>query len=302
MSGILGNINYVDLGDYYSIYGVVSIIVVLLLLWFFVRTNLDSNRCGYCKKNTNTNLVYCDICQHRKPFNFARCKICNTPKPFCNCDDSSYNKISNSFTDRAKYVLSDMEAVTNAEITRYTSTNNHLSDRILLREGMFPFEESQVLKDLPEFSTAYDLPVPETPAKQTHKLHTGMYGGVPVRIYDVRDTIHGSEWNHNEAIYIPNMRTAYKNVITPREKMFWDDSDDYNLPVESAEVKADYKRPNHTTDLSDMTCMSCGKNLPNCLCEYRERDSNGSCLLCRKQAYKCRCTKEELLNILSLHA
>lgn len=279
MSGILGNINYVDLGDYYSIYGVVSIIVVLLLLWFFVRTNLESNRCGYCKKITSTK--YCGVCQYREPYNFARCKICNTPKPYCNCDDSNYNKISNSFTDRAKYVLSDMEAVTNAEISRYPNADNSQNSR----EGMFPFEESQVLKDLPEFGPEYDLPVPEIPVKPTHKLHTGMYGGVPVRIYDVSDAIHGSEWNHNEAIYIPNMRTAYKNVVTPREKMFWtDDSDDY--------------QNNHTTDPKDMTCMSCGKNLPNCLCQYRKRDSNGLCSLCGKQAYQCRCTKEELQNIL----
>ena len=296
MSGILGNINYIDIGEYYSIYGVTSIIVVLLLLWFFVRTNLDSNQCGYCKKNTNTGTKYCGMCQYREPYNFARCKICNAPKPFCNCDDSNYNKISNSFTDRAKYVLSDMEAVTNAEITRYTNIDTNNGYRQNSREGMFPFEESQILKDLPEFGPAYDLPVPEIPAKQTHKLHTGMYGGVPVRIYDVSDTIHGSEWNHNEAIYIPNMRTAYKNVITPREKMFWGDSDDYNLPAKSAKV--DYKRPNHTTDLSDMTCMSCGKNLPNCLCQYRERNGNGLCSLCGKQAYECRCTKDELQNIL----
>jgi hypothetical protein len=33
-------IHYIDLGEYYSIYGIVTLIIVLLLLWYFVRSSL----------------------------------------------------------------------------------------------------------------------------------------------------------------------------------------------------------------------------------------------------------------------
>jgi hypothetical protein len=42
------NIKYVDYSEYYMVYGVVSLICVMLLLWYFVRTNAfnTSSACG----------------------------------------------------------------------------------------------------------------------------------------------------------------------------------------------------------------------------------------------------------------
>lgn len=41
-----GVIHYIDAGDFYSVYGISTLIVVLALLWYFVRSNLDTpHRC-----------------------------------------------------------------------------------------------------------------------------------------------------------------------------------------------------------------------------------------------------------------
>jgi hypothetical protein len=46
----LGVIHNIDVGSYYSIYGVTSLIVILMLLWFFIRTNI-SNKNSKCREN-----------------------------------------------------------------------------------------------------------------------------------------------------------------------------------------------------------------------------------------------------------
>lgn len=41
MSSIYASI--LDIGDYYQIYGVITLIVIILLLWFFIRTSMESS-------------------------------------------------------------------------------------------------------------------------------------------------------------------------------------------------------------------------------------------------------------------
>lgn len=38
-------IHYVDQGEFYSVYGISTLICVIMLLWFFVRTNMENSRC-----------------------------------------------------------------------------------------------------------------------------------------------------------------------------------------------------------------------------------------------------------------
>jgi hypothetical protein len=37
-------IHYVDMGDFYTVYGIATLIVILLLLWYFVRSNLEEEK------------------------------------------------------------------------------------------------------------------------------------------------------------------------------------------------------------------------------------------------------------------
>lgn len=43
----MATIHYLDIGEYYSIYGALTLIVVILLLWYFIRTNLTSGECKH---------------------------------------------------------------------------------------------------------------------------------------------------------------------------------------------------------------------------------------------------------------
>lgn len=48
-----GVIHYVDAGEFYSIYGISTMIVVIALLWYFVRSNLSTQRCVEGLNNPN---------------------------------------------------------------------------------------------------------------------------------------------------------------------------------------------------------------------------------------------------------
>jgi len=38
-------IHYIDAGDFYSIYGITTLIIIILLLWYFVRSHMYVNKC-----------------------------------------------------------------------------------------------------------------------------------------------------------------------------------------------------------------------------------------------------------------
>lgn len=46
----LGIIHNTDIGNYYSVFGVTTLIVLLMLLWFFIRTNISHNH-GKCREH-----------------------------------------------------------------------------------------------------------------------------------------------------------------------------------------------------------------------------------------------------------
>ena len=139
-------IHYIDSSEYYNVYGVSTLIVILLLLWYFIRTNLEEN----------------DV----------------------NCD------------------------------RRYS------------REGLvgITIEDPEILAMMPEFQPDFDtVPLQLTPPNEPkpYKFWSGTYGDVPLNIYDVKDVAYKPEWDHRTAMYIPNMRTSYKNTYTPIESSFW---------------------------------------------------------------------------------
>jgi hypothetical protein len=136
-------IHYIDSSEYYNVYGVSTLIIILLLLWYFIRTNLEEND-GTC------------VHRHR------------------------------------------IEGLTT--------------------------EDPAILAFMPEFQPDYGtIPIQLTPLNEPkpYKFWTGTYGDVPLSLYDVKDVAYKPEWDHKTTIYIPNMRTIFRNTYTPIEASFW---------------------------------------------------------------------------------
>ncbi len=228
---LLGIIHYIDADNYYMIYGIATLIIVLLLLWFFIRTNLeyDNKRCSKCYKKINGSS--CNNCSHK--IQGSKCNLCSMPKQFCNCAEEVSASRKPIRTSEQSNLLTDIETKIKTEGCAYKSqnlTNDKLNDILpeQTREGMFPMEDPSILSQFPEFQEPDVQPINMTGGNKPYKLQKGIYGGVSVYTYDVSDAMYGPEWDLNTGIYIPNMRTAFKNVITPREKMYWDD-DEINI-------------------------------------------------------------------------
>ncbi len=145
-------IHYIDAGEFYSVYGISTLIVLILLMWYFVRSNLESG----CSAH---------------------------------------------------------------------SANHHSSVRST-KEGLggIPIEDPDIMKFMPEFNGTFEYePIQITPEGEepSYKFWAGTYGDVPLNIYDVKDIAYKPEWDHNTAIYVPNMRTIYRQTYTPIEASFW---------------------------------------------------------------------------------
>lgn len=153
-------IHYVDSGNFYSVYGISTLIIILLLLWYFIRSNISQDY--YSEK--------CNLSKHRKKW----------------------------------------------------------SNHIKTIEGLegFPIEDPDILAYMPEFkaNSPYDYkPIPILPDDTVKPYHfiSGKYGDVPLNIYDVKDLAYKPEWDHRTAMYIPNMRTVFRQTYTPIESSFW---------------------------------------------------------------------------------
>jgi len=143
-------IHYIDSSEYYNVYGVSTLIIVLLLLWYFIRTNLEENDPD------------CDSYEHK-------------------------HRHRDGF-------------------------------------GGIPIEDPAILATMPEFQPDFDaIPVqisdPNSPPP--YNFWSGTYGDVPLNLYDVKDVAYKPEWDHRKAMYVPNMRTIFRNTYTPIEASYW---------------------------------------------------------------------------------
>lgn len=172
-------VHYLDLGEYFSIYGIVTLIVLLLLLWYFVRTNLEDNR---------------------------KCRRCHRRR--CRCNLDGFKK---------SYVDVDVSMPG--------------------REGMFNFEDSAVLATLPEFNQPEPEPIKMTPdgEEPEYRLQKGMYGDVPMHVWDIADRKYGPEWyNGNTTMYQPNWRTSFRLSENQQDTYMWD-----STPTHYAKLSSD---------------------------------------------------------------
>ena len=171
-------IHFIDADHYHTVYGISLLIIVLMLLWFFIKTNIsytEDKRCSGCgRKLINGKCKRCEK---------SRCKLCGiSPKELCNCNDENVTK-----TEKNNKKLSEIETIVKNENKMYDSSKNNA--------GSIPLEESAVLEKFPEFNNLNELLVGEK--------NRGLYGDVPVSIYDNTDD--SAEWN-DKIIYIKNSR------------------------------------------------------------------------------------------------
>lgn len=78
---------------------------------------------------------------------------------------------------------------------------------------MMTREDPAVLAHMPEFDGSYDvkpLQISDPALPRPYKLWGGVYGDVPIYIYDTKDVLYKPEFDHANAIYLPNWRTAWR--------------------------------------------------------------------------------------------
>jgi hypothetical protein len=318
-NSILGTIHYIDFGNYYMVYGIVTLIIVLLLLWFFVRSNMEqiTNRCKICYKKISSNTECCESCLNKIKYYSNRCSTCNAKKQFCNCSDEASASRKPTQTSRKHNILSDLEHRLKMEDETY----------IEHREGMYNIENTELLYNLPEFKTPDVAPVDITNIDNSYNMRRGSYGGVEVNIYDIADSVYGPEWDTYKAIYTPNTRTSFRNTITPKESVFWEDDaidgiyGEFNGDVtcmnctkKRSECICSYRTEqgrrcsscresprNCKCSIGDLIanisiCKNCTRKPEDCGCKYRKIDKQNRCVLCMQQPWHCKCTKEHLKN------
>lgn len=289
-NSILGTINYIDFGNYYMVYGIVTLIIVLLLLWFFVRSNMEqyTNRCKKCYKKISSSVEYCKTCVNKIKCYSNRCSICHAKKQFCGCSDEVSVSRKTTQTSRRHNILSDLENHLKAENETYIENRECMYNRegTYNREGMYNVENTELLYNLPEFKTPDVAPVDITNIDNSYNMRRGMYGGVEVNIYDIADAVYGPEWDTYKAIYTPNTRTYFRNTITPKESVFWkDDAIDgiYGTFEDLSNINPD-----------DDICMDCVKKRSEYLCPYRT-EQGGPCSLCGEFPRNCKCSIGDLM-------
>jgi hypothetical protein len=162
-------VRVLDLGNFYSIYGIVTILVLILLIWYFVRSNME------------------------KP---KSCKSCACPSVRATTNAPMPKRASIRVSPTQ--VKSDVSATKNTQKEGFEGTAG------------FPIEDPEILAYMPEFDGSMEiekiqLSDPNKPAP--YNLYMGLYGDVPLGIYDVKDSIYKAEFDHSTGIYLPNSRT-----------------------------------------------------------------------------------------------
>lgn len=189
------SIQYVDMGEYYLIYGMVTVMVVMLLVWFFIKVNIS-----YTSEGLDSN----------------------------NAIDLSSVDIENT-TSEADQAIDDLLNGTNV-INMFDA--EHMSTDALFGKD-FEFSDAKYKKNVNAKQRDYtgapinnDEPIisPAEARKQAKEdiLKKGLYGDIPVYLHDDKDQPYTKQWRTAAAgIYLPNSRTYWQATNTPSEAAFW---------------------------------------------------------------------------------
>ena len=225
-------VHVINAGRIYSTYGVITLICLIMLLWFFVRTNLESCEgfkdfsCKKCKKKClgkcNCPCLYCVTENGKRKILLQRSGMCGCGGTSGMCGLCGKSGMCGGGGTSGMCGTCD-------KCNRPCSARSRCGCpgcRFANVEGMFPFETPEVRSYFPELIEPEPNPIQITPKDQPkpYKLTKGTYGDVPIEFYDLADEYYRPEWyDLSNTMYVPNMRTTFRKVNTPIESSFWAD-------------------------------------------------------------------------------
>jgi hypothetical protein len=191
-----------NISDNYSIYGIVSLIVVLLLLWYFVKNNMIVNQ----YEGLQTNIM---------PHNYGSASrysdtILSDISPFDPITGNTPTSIVPANTTISNDTIPTTISNDTIPTTISSSSSSSQSDT---------GASDDIMEQLKSAETV-DLPFKLTDNNYKYgPLPKGLYGGVPTYLYDDFDNARTTKW-----------RVPYHGVYVPNSKAYWKAS---NLPIES---------------------------------------------------------------------
>jgi hypothetical protein len=227
-------IHYVDVGEFYSIYGITTMIVVIMLVWYFVRSNMELSHGSVCdvEEPQDAEGFHGRFRRHPRwhpdwhmPSTYFHPVQLDNPRHLCHAGPGGHQCTLGPPNHLCHAGPNGVPCKLN--VAEYMRLAKHPGD-MSTREGMFPIEDPSVLAFTPEFDGSYEyspLVLTEPGTDPDYKLTNGMYGDVPCSIYDLKDVAYKPEWDHTKGMFYPNSRTVFRKVYTPVESLYWDLAD-----------------------------------------------------------------------------
>lgn len=236
------SIHVIDESNFYQLYGIVTLIIIILLLWYFVRSNIytTSYSCdryskyeglsdGVVYDGMRLRRTYDKVLPNGNTFGFAHANLADV-------DETNYNDRNRQDDQiRAIHALSTGEPL-NGNFKLRSLVDNDVVDVVdgdnanAQREGLnnpsgTPYNDFEELA-LPFATTKYpvgNVQLTNKDEPKPYNMQVGLYGGVPVTFYNEEDMLYSPEWYHGvgSGLYIQNMRTTFKKVNWPTQKAFW---------------------------------------------------------------------------------
>lgn len=217
----MSSIHVINEGAFYQLYGIVTLIITMLLLWYFIRSNISVSNC----EGFNT---YDAVLQDGT--------VLTRRSNLASVDETDYNDRANQDAKiRAIHALSSNDKLDGNFRLRGLVDNDitdvvNSEDSNTHREGLnnpsgVPYNDFEELA-LPFTTTKYpvgNVQLTDADKPKPYNMQVGLYGGVPVTFYNEEDMLHSPEWYHGvgSGLYIQNSRTLHRNVNWPWQKTFW---------------------------------------------------------------------------------
>ena len=239
-----------DYGSYYSIYGIVCMIVVLLLLWSFVRSSLmndgESTHASWSGCGSSRSNNYYDGFVTSATGTIGPNNDFNAGDADSAASDNLYDMFKGGAPNRLNFV-SSADTANTADIADNMDTNGiDVSDGDMsdgdIRSAetrsdsmveLVPSGIANGYQDMIALQAATERPIqiPLTDSKYKGKLLHGIYGDVPVYLYDDKQDTESSQWRQpGKSVYLPNSKASWKTANYAIEMPEWSRDEGYVFP------------------------------------------------------------------------